>query len=130
LSDKIVLGNLESRRDWGRAQDCVQAMWMMLQAEKPDDYVVATGKAHSVDEFVKEAFTVVRLEAAKHVVYDKTFDRPADPSGLVGSAEKIQRTLGWQPTGDFKTLVREMVEAELTAIDLDVRSDSSRITNN
>jgi GDPmannose 4,6-dehydratase len=100
LEDELVLGSLESRRDWGRAQDYVFAMWLMLQHEKPDDYIVATGEAHSVREFVEAAFAVVRLN---------------DPGHLVGSAEKIKARLGWQRTGSFVELVREMVEAELAA---------------
>jgi len=113
LADELVLGNLESRRDWGRAQDYVAAMWLMLQHEKPDDYVVATGQTHSVREFVEAAFAVVQLPWEKYVKRDRVFDRLNDPTHLVGSTEKIKRTLGWQPTGSFAELVREMVEAEL-----------------
>jgi GDPmannose 4,6-dehydratase len=113
LADELVLGNLESRRDWGRAQDCVVAMWLMLQHEKPDDYVVATGQTHSVRDFVEAAFAVVQLPWEKYVKHDPVFDRFNDPTHLVGSAEKIKETLGWQPTGSFAELVREMVEAEL-----------------
>ena len=111
--DELVLGNLESRRDWGRAQDYVVAMWLMLQHEKPDDYVVATGETHSVREFVEAAFAVVKLPWEKYVKRNRAFDRPHDPAHLVGSAEKIKATLGWQPTGSFADLVREMVDAEL-----------------
>lgn len=113
LADELVLGNLESRRDWGRAQDYVAAMWLMLQHEKPDDYVVATGETHSVREFVEAAFAVVQLPWEKYVKHDRVFDRLNDPTHLAGSTEKIKRTLGWQPTGSFAELVREMVEAEL-----------------
>ena len=115
LADELVLGNLESRRDWGRAQDYVVAMWLMLQHERPDDYVVATGQTHSVREFVEAAFAFVQLPWEKYVKHDRLFDRLNDPTHLVGSAEKIKRTLGWQPTGSFAALVREMVEAELAA---------------
>ncbi len=114
LEDELVLGSLESRRDWGRAQDYVVAMWLMLQHEKPDDYVVATGETHSVREFVEAAFAVVKLPWQEYVEHNRAFDRPNDPAHLVGSAEKIKATLGWQPTGSFVELVREMVEAELT----------------
>jgi GDPmannose 4,6-dehydratase len=113
LADELVLGNLESRRDWGRAQDYVAAMWLILQHESPDDYVVATGQTHSVKDFVEAAFAVVQLPWEKYVKRDRVFDRLNDPTHLVGSAEKIKRTLGWQPTGSFAELVREMVEAEL-----------------
>ena len=113
LEDELVLGSLESRRDWGRAQDYVVAMWLMLQHEKPDDYVVATGETHSVREFVEAAFAVVKLPWEKYVKHNRAFDRLNDPANLAGSAEKIKATLGWQPTGSFVELVHEMVEAEL-----------------
>jgi len=116
LADELILGSLESRRDWGRAQDYVVAMWLMLQHEKPGDYVVATGQTHSVREFVEAAFAVVQLPWEKYVKRDPVFDRLNDPTHLVGSAEKIKGTLGWQPTGSFAELVREMVEAELADV--------------
>jgi GDPmannose 4,6-dehydratase len=117
LDADFTLGNLESRRDWGRAQDYVCAMWLMLQQETPDDYVVATGETHSVREFAEAAFGVVDLSWQEYVRHDPTFDRPAEPAGLVGCADKIRKKLGWKPTGSFAQLVREMVEAELEAID-------------
>jgi len=115
--DNLALGNLEGRRDWGRAQNYVEAMWLMLQHETADDYVVATGETHSVREFVEAAFSVVDLPWEKYVKHDLSLDRPAEPVRLVGSPEKIRKTLGWKPTGSFPQLVREMVEAELAAID-------------
>ena len=117
LDVDLMLGSLESRRDWGRAQDYVEAMWMMLQHETPDDYVVATGETHSVRDFVVAAFAVVGLPWEKYVKRDPTFDRPAEPGQLVGNAAKIQKALGWKPKGTFEGLVREMVEAELAVID-------------
>ena len=117
LDADLVLGNLESRRDWGRAQDYVQAMWLMLQHATPDDYVVATGQTHSVREFVEAAFAVVNLPWKEHVKHDPSFDRPAEPARLVGCADKIAKTLGWKPTGTFPQLVREMVEAELKEVE-------------
>jgi GDPmannose 4,6-dehydratase len=113
LDVDLVLGNLESKRDWGRAQDYVFAMWLMLQHEKPDDYVVATGEARSVQEFVEAAFKVVDLPWKKYVKRDPAFDRPIEPARLVGCADKIKKILGWKPSGSFEQLVREMVEAEL-----------------
>jgi GDPmannose 4,6-dehydratase len=113
LDVDLVLGNLESKRDWGRAQDYVVAMWLMLQHEKPDDYVVATGQTHSVRDFVEAAFKVVDLPWKKYVKQDRAFDRPIEPAGLVGCADKIRKTLGWKPSGSFDQLVREMVEAEV-----------------
>src|SRR3954452_11695477 len=107
LDQELVLGSLESRRDWGRAQDYVAAMWLMLQSEKPDDYVVATGQTHSVREFVEAAFKVVNLTPEKYVKHNPAFNRPNDPAHLVGSPEKIKTLLGWQPRGSFEDLVRE-----------------------
>jgi GDPmannose 4,6-dehydratase len=116
LDVDLVLGNLESKRDWGRAQDYVQAMWLMLQLDKPDDYVVATGEAHSVQEFAEAAFAVVDLPWKKYVKHDAAFDRPMEPTRLVGRSDKARKILGWKPTGTFQDLVREMVEAELQAL--------------
>ena len=117
LDNELVLGNLESQRDWGRAQDYVQAMWLMLQHETADDYVVATGETHSVRDFVEAAFAVVDLPWEKYVKHDSSFDRPTEPAQLVGCADKIHKTLGWKPAGSFRQLVDEMVETELAAID-------------
>ena len=117
LDRDITLGNLDSRRDWGHAQDYVRAMWLMLQHDKPDDYVVATGEMHSVGDFVKAAFAMVNLPWEKFVKHDPAFDRVADPTMLVGNSKKIEQTLGWKPSRDFQQLVREMVDAELAAID-------------
>ena len=117
LDSELVLGNMESQRDWGRAKDYVQAMWLMLQHETADDYVVATGETHSVGEFVQTAFAVVGLPWEKYVKHDPSFDRPTEPRRLVGNADKIRKTLGWKPAGTFPQLVREMVEAELAVID-------------
>jgi len=126
LDQELQLGSLESRRDWGRAQDYVVAMWLMLQQEKPADYVVATGQSHSVRDFVEAAFAVVNLSPKKYVKHNPAFDRPADPARLVGSPAKIKAELGWKPNGSFNDLVREMVEAELAAID--AHSDTDQQT--
>ena len=112
----LVLGNLESKRDWGRAQDYVAAMWLMLQHQKPDDYVVATGETHSVRDFAEAAFAVANLRWEKYVKQDRAFDRPIEPARLVGCADKIRKTLGWKPGGSFEQLVREMVQAEVEAL--------------
>lgn len=116
LDVDLVLGNLESKRDWGRAQDYVRAMWLMLQHDKQDDYVVATGEAHSVREFVEAAFAVVDRPWKKYVKHDAAFDRPMEPTRLVGCADKIRKTLKWKPSGSFQDLVREMVTAEVEAL--------------
>jgi GDPmannose 4,6-dehydratase len=113
LDVDLVLGNLESKRDWGCAQDYVVAMWLMLQHAKPDDYVVATGQTHSVRDFVEAAFKIVDLPWKKYVKQDRGFDRPIEPTRLVGCADKIRKTLGWKPSGSFEQLVREMVEKEV-----------------
>jgi len=119
LETELVLGNIESQRDWGRAQDYVQAMWLMLQYHTADDYVVATGESHSVRDFVEAAFAVVDLPWQKYVKHDPVFDRPTEPARLVGCADKIRKILGWKPRGTFRELVQEMVETELDAIDSD-----------
>jgi len=116
LDDQLVLGNTRSERDWGRAQDYVEAMWLMLQHHTPDDYVVATGASHSVQEFVELAFTAVDLPWHKYLKHDPVFDRPIEATRLVGRSDKIRNTLGWRPTGSFSDLVREMVQAELAAL--------------
>jgi GDPmannose 4,6-dehydratase len=116
LETELVLGNTSARRDWGHARDYVAAMWMMLQADAPDDFVVATGATHSVQEFVDAAFAVVDLPSKKYVRHSAAFERPNEPQQLVGSSEKIRRALGWQPRTSFPDLVREMVQAELAAL--------------
>jgi len=117
LDCELVLGNMKSQRDWGRARDYVQAIWLMLQHDTPDDYVVATGESHSVREFVEAAFAVVDLPWQKYVRHDPLFDRPTEPARLVGCSDKIRKILGWKPRGTFRELVQEMVETELDAID-------------
>ena len=116
LEQELVLGNTAARRDWGRARDYVEAMWLMLQHTEPDDYVVATGETHSVQDLIEAAFGVVNLPPEKYVKHDSGLERPNEPAGLVGSSAKIQRVLGWQPRTKFPDLVREMVEAELAAL--------------
>lgn len=116
LDQELVLGNLESRRDWGYAPDYTRAMWLMLQHDQPDDYIVATGEDHSVRDFVETAFAVVDLAWEKFVKHDSSFDRPAEPARLVGCADKIRKTLGWKPTRSFEEVVREMVEKEVEAL--------------
>lgn len=117
LETELVLGSLTSRRDWGHAQDYVGAMWLMMQHDQPDDYVVATGKTHSVAEFIAAAFDVVNLRPDDFVKQDDAFQRPAEPVDLIGSPAKIERVLGWRATHSFADIVREMVQAELALID-------------
>ena len=113
LASELRLGNLEARRDWGYAPDYVRAMWMMLQHDRPDDYVVATGETHSVREFCQEAFGHVGLDWEKHVVVDPMYYRPAEVDLLVGDPGKAGRVLGWKPSVTFRDLVRIMMDADL-----------------
>jgi GDPmannose 4,6-dehydratase len=110
---KIHLGNLDAKRDWGYAKDYVEAMWLMLQQETPDDYVVATGETHSVREFLEEAFTYAGLDWKEHVVVDPKFFRPAEVDLLLGDPSKIRKKLGWEPRVTLKELVRLMVDADI-----------------
>ncbi len=116
LQRELRLGNLEARRDWGFAGDYVRAMWLMLQQDKPDDYVVATGETHSVRELCEVAFRYVGLNWEDYVVVDPKFYRPAEVDLLIGDASKARRVLGWQPTVNFEQLVHMMVEADLRAL--------------
>src|SRR5262245_33284410 len=113
LQEKLYLGNLEAKRDWGYAGDFVTAMWLMLQQEKPDDYVIATGETHSVREFLDEAFGYLDLDWKHHVEIDPRYYRPAEVDLLIGDASKARRKLGWEPKITFKELVRMMVDADL-----------------
>src|SRR5262245_34312639 len=113
---ELRLGNLEARRDWGYAGDYVRAMWLMLQQDQPDDFVIATGQPHTVRELVEGAFGHVGLDATKYVVLDPALIRPAEVDLLVGDASKARRVLGWEPTVTFAELVRMMVEADLRAL--------------
>lgn len=115
LLDELRLGNLESRRDWGFAGDYIQAMWLMLQQDAPDDYVVATGETYSVEQFVEEAFSYVDLDWRDYVVQDPRFYRPAEVDLLVGDPSKAGNALKWEPQVDFRGLVRMMVDSDLEA---------------
>ena len=113
LSTEIYLGNLSAMRDWGFAGDYVQAMWLMLQQDTPDDYVIATGETHSVEEFVHEAFAHVGLDWKKYVKFDEALMRPAEVNLLKGDYSKAQKVLGWKPKVKFKELVSMMVDADI-----------------
>ena len=117
LQNKLELGNLVSKRDWGYAPDYVEAMWRMLQADKADDYVIATGETHSVEEFCALAFQTVGLDFRAHMVSIESHKRPAEVDLLVGNAEKARRALGWEPKVRFPELVKIMVEADLKSAD-------------
>ena len=117
LQKKLYLGNLDAKRDWGYAPEFVEAMWLMLQQEKPDDYVIATGETHSVREFCEEAFGLVGLDWNKYVELDKRYLRPAEVDILMGDPSKAKKQLGWEPKVKFKELVRIMVEADVKALE-------------
>jgi GDPmannose 4,6-dehydratase len=116
LQKKLYLGNLDAKRDWGHAKDYVEAMWLMLQQDEPDDYVVATGETHSVREFLDEAFGHLDLDWKQFVEIDPRYFRPAEVDLLIGDPSKAQRKLGWTPKITFKELVRTMVDADLAEL--------------
>jgi len=113
LQDKLYLGNLEAKRDWGYAREYVEAMWLMLQQEEPADFVIATGETHSVKELLEEAFSCVGLDWRSYVGIDPKYYRPAEVDLLIGDASKARRVLGWKPATTFKQLVQMMVEADM-----------------
>jgi GDPmannose 4,6-dehydratase len=112
-SDTLTLGNIQAKRDWGHSRDFVRAMWLMLQQDIPDDYVIATGRTHSVVEFLDAAFGSVNLSWEDYVRTDQRYLRPVDPPVLLGDATKARRELGWTPEVSFEELVRLMVDADL-----------------
>ena len=110
---KLYLGNLDAKRDWGHAKDYVEAMWLMLQAEKPEDYVIATGETHSVKEFLEEAFNLVGLKWEDYVEIDQRYFRPAEVDLLIGNPKKAKEKLNWEPKTKFKELVKIMLKEDL-----------------
>jgi GDPmannose 4,6-dehydratase len=112
-AQELRLGNIDAKRDWGHARDYVRAMWMMLQQEKPDDYVVATGVTTTVRDMCKIAFAHAGLDMDKHLIIDPAFFRPAEVDVLLGDSSKARRALGWKPEIDLETMIREMVDADL-----------------
>jgi GDPmannose 4,6-dehydratase len=124
LAHELRLGNLEARRDWGFAGDYVRAMWLMLQAEELDDYVVATGETHSVREFCELAFGALDLDWQQYVVTDPAFTRPAEVDLLLGDASRAREKLGWQPTVSFPELVGQMVDSDLARL----RTQTARLS--
>ncbi len=115
-ADKLMLGNRDACRDWGFSGDYVRAMWLMLQQDQPNDYVIATGEAHSVQEFVEVAFAHAGLDWQKHVGVDPRFLRPAEVDHLIGDPAKAKKELGWEPSVTFKQLVAMMVDADIERI--------------
>lgn len=124
LEKKLYLGNLNAKRDWGYAGDFVEAMWLILQQDEPDDYVIATGESHSVKEFLEEAFSCAGLDWREYVEVDPRYFRPTEVDSLLGDASKARKRLGWEPRIRFKELVKLMVDADLRAlIDLQNQRD-------
>lgn len=110
---ELYLGNLDARRDWGYAKEYVECMWRMLQQDKPDDFVIATGESHSVREFLEKAFDVANLDWKQYVRHDPRYDRPSEVDHLLGDASKARRLLGWEPKTTFDELVKLMVDADM-----------------
>jgi GDPmannose 4,6-dehydratase len=113
LQERLWLGNLDSKRDWGFAGDYVQAMWLMLQQNKPDDYVIATGNTYSVSEFLERVFKKLNLDRDRHVGFDPVYVRPAEVDLLLGDSTKAACNLGWHPTTDLDRLIDLMVDGDL-----------------
>lgn len=123
LQDKIYLGNLDAKRDWGYAKEYVEVMWLMLQQDRPEDYVIATGETHSVGEFLEEAFSYAGLNWRDHVEIDPQYYRPAEVDLLIGDASKAKKQLGWEPKTSFKELVQLMVDADMAEIKRGVQNE-------
>lgn len=113
LQEKLYMGNLDAKRDWGYAKEYVEMMWVMLQQDSPDDYVVATNETHTVKEFIQETFALLDMDWEKYVEYDKRYERPAEVDLLIGDPAKAKRQLNWEPQVRFKELVKIMTESDL-----------------
>ena len=113
LQKKLILGNLDSKRDWGYAKEYVEAMWLMLQQDEPDDYVIATNETHTVREFLEETFACMDMDWNEFVGFDKKYERPAEVDLLIGNPEKAKKQLGWEPKNTFKELVALMVQEDM-----------------
>jgi GDPmannose 4,6-dehydratase len=127
IQDTVALGNLDARRDWGYAGDFVRAMWLMLQQDRPDDYVIATGQSHSVRDFVEAAFSYVGLDWKKYVIIDPALVRPADVDTLIGDSTRSRMKFGWKPDVDFAALVRRMVDADLARVRTELETSGRRM---
>ncbi|MCU4745217.1 GDP-mannose 4,6-dehydratase [Streptomyces sp. JH002] len=127
LQDKLYLGNLDAVRDWGYAPEYVEAMWRMLQREVPDDYVVATGDAATVRDFLAEAFAAADMEWADHVRFDPKYERPSEVDALIGDAGKARELLGWEPTVRWRELARLMVKADIAALEEELSGARVRV---
>jgi GDPmannose 4,6-dehydratase len=130
LQEKLYLGNLDAKRDWGYAKEYVEAMWLMLQQEQPDDYVIATGETHSIGEFLDEAFGYLGLDWKKYVGIDPRYYRPAEVGLLVGDASKAHKRLDWQLKTKFKDLIRLMIDADLELAEKEAFAKGFESSNN
>ncbi|MCX7704689.1 MAG: GDP-mannose 4,6-dehydratase [bacterium] len=128
--DFLYLGNLKARRDWGFAPEYIEAMWLMLQQDKPDDYVVGTGESHSVEEFVQEAFSYVNLDWKKYVKIDKRYFRPLEVDNLIADSSKARKLLSWQPRIDFYKLVKIMVDSDMKKAGIQPVGEGEKILKN
>jgi len=117
MQEKLYLGNMDAKRDWGYAPEYVEAMWLILQQDRPDDFVIATGETHSVKEFCEEAFAHAGLDWQKYVEIDKLYYRPSEVDLLIGDASKAKKVLGWEPKTKFKDLVKLMVDADIKTLE-------------
>jgi GDPmannose 4,6-dehydratase len=124
LQQTLTLGNLDAKRDWGYAPEYVEAMWRMLQRDEPEDFVIATGETHSVQELIEEAFSIAGLDWRRHVVTDDSYRRPAEVDLLVGDASKAKAELAWEATTHFEALVKLMVEADMKLVEREARLKS------
>lgn len=130
LQNKLYMGNMDARRDWGYAPDYVRAMWAILQQDAPDDYVIGTGEAHSVREFLDLAFAHANLDWREFVEVDPRYFRPAEVDHLLADASKARRVLGWEPSVTFKDLVRIMVDADLADVESKLRGGEAALRSN
>ena len=121
LQNELRIGNLDSKRDWGFAGDYVKAMWLMLQQDKPDDFVVATGETHTIKELLEVAFGCVGLSYEDYVVIDPKFIRPAEVELLLGSPAKAKEKLGWEPQVTFRQLIEMMVDADMVKVKMEMK---------
>ncbi len=129
IQKTLYLGNLDAQRDWGFAGDYIEAMWLMLQQEKPDDYVVATGQTHSVREFLSEAFGYVHMDWKKYVQIDPKYLRPTEVDCLIGDSSKARQKLKWEPKVDFKGLVRMMVDSDMKLVEKELYGTEEKLQN-
>jgi GDPmannose 4,6-dehydratase len=126
LQSSLALGNLDAKRDWGFAKDYVEAMWLMLQTNRPDDYVIATGETHSVKEFLDETFNYLELDWKKHVKLDERHLRPSEVDLLIGDPRRAEAELGWKPRTSFKQLVHLMVDADMAVAEREKRDGTRK----